>query len=122
MAIFIGNLPPAATEADLRELARPPAGSHLRIIKKKSRDGEFVRFALLQTTGPKQAHKLIARLNGKRLLGTKLVAREYQPRVAGNEQRRIDWRQLDWPGAERRRDERRSMLSQPEPVLLTAAA
>jgi hypothetical protein len=36
MVIFIGNLPPLATESDLCELARLPAGSHLRIIKKKN--------------------------------------------------------------------------------------
>lgn len=122
MVLFIGNLPPLATVSDLCALARVPTGSHLRIIKKKTRDGDVVRFGLLQTADPKQAAKLMARLHGKRLLDAKLVVREYEPRVAGNERRRIDWRQLDWPGAERRQDERRSMLTQQEPVLHTAAA
>jgi hypothetical protein len=122
MVIFIGNLPPLATESDLCELARVPAGAHLRIIKKKNRDGELVRFALLKTTDSRQTHKLLGRLAGKRLLDGRLVAREYQSRVAGNERRRLDWRQLDWSGEERRCHERRSMLAQPEAVLHTAAA
>lgn len=122
MVIYIGNLPSSATEADLCELARLPAGAHLRIIKKKVRDGGLTRFALLQTTDDRQARKLLGRLAGKRLLDARLVAREYQSRVAGNERRRLDWRQLDWSGEERRQDERRSMLSQPQPVLDTAAA
>ncbi|HSJ47822.1 MAG TPA: hypothetical protein VLA26_03155 [Gammaproteobacteria bacterium] len=122
MVIFIGNLPPLATESDLCGLARLPTGAHLRIIKKKTREGELVRFALLNTTDSKQAQKLVGRLAGKRFLDARLVAREYQSRVAGNERRRLDWRQLDWPGEERRQDERRSMLSQPEPMLHTVAA
>jgi hypothetical protein len=124
MVVFIGNLPSQATVADLSELGRLPAGSHLRIIKKrkKDRDGELVRFGLLQTASPKQARKLIARYNGKQCLGAQLTAREYEPRVAGNERRRLDWRQLHWAGDERRQDERRSMLAQHEPMLQAASA
>lgn len=122
MVVFIGNLPSQATVADLCELARLPAGSHLRIIKKKNRDGELVRFGLLQTTSPRQVRKLIARYNGRQCLGVQLTAREYEPRVAGNERRRLDWRQLHWAGDERRQDERRSMLAQQEPMLQAASA
>ena len=121
MVIFIGNLPPLATEYDLCELARLPTGAHLRIIKKKNRDGRLVRFALLKAADDRQARRLQARLTGQRLHDAKLVVREYQPRVAGNERRRLDWRQLDWRGDERRYDERRSMLVQPELILHSAA-
>jgi hypothetical protein len=122
MVIFITNLPPQATVPDLCELARLPSGSHLRIIKKKSRDGELLRFGLLQTPDSRHARKLIARYDGKRYLGERLMARTYEPRVAGNERRRLDWRQLDWHEQERRQDERRSMLSQSEALLQTASA
>ena len=112
MVIFIGNLPVQATEAGMCELARLPAGTHLRVIKKRSRDGEPVRFALVQVDDARQARKLIARLQGRTCHGHKLVVREYQPRVAGNERRRVNWRQLPWDGEERRWEERRSMITE----------
>lgn len=122
MVLYIGNLSPLVTASDLCDLARMPAGAHLRIIKKKTRDGGLVRFALVQTSGPRQAQRIIARLDGKPCQGQRLVAREYEPRAAGNERRRLDWRQLDWTRAERRRDERRTLQTQPELALHSSAA
>lgn len=121
MVLFIGNLSPLVTASDLCDLARMPTGAHLRIIKKKTRDGGLVRFALLQTAGSRQAQRVIARLDGKRCQGQRLVVREYEPRAAGNERRRLDWRQLAWTREERRRDERRTIQTQPELALHSAA-
>ncbi len=121
MVIFIGNLPAQATEMSMCEFARLSAGTHLRLIKKKTRDGELVRFGLVQVDDARQARKLIAKLNGKPCIGHKLVVREYETRVAGNERRRLDWRNVEWQGEERRWDERRSMFSQ-EQLLRTASA
>ncbi len=107
MVIFLGNLPVDATEAGVCALARLPANSHVRIIKKKARDGSMLRFGLIQLEQDKQAHKIIRRLNDRKYLGNRLVAREYHLRVTGNERRRVDWRQVSWDLAERRGRERR---------------
>ena len=122
MAIFIGNLPAQVTEASLAGFVRLPAGAHLRLIKKKARDGELIRFGLVQMEDARQARKLIARLNGKPCIGHKLVVREYLPRVAGNERRRLDWRNLAWHGEERRWDERRTIFRQDLPLQAAASA
>lgn len=108
MVIFLGNLPMEASEAGVCGLARLPTGAHVRIIKKKAHDGSMVRFGLIQLDQDKQAHKIIRRLNDRKYLGCRLVAREYNLRVTGNERRRVDWRKVTWDLAERRGTERRT--------------
>ncbi len=113
MVVFVGNLPKTAVERDLCQIARLDPATPLRIIKKRARTGEMLRYALIPVTDGKQARRLISRLNGYGWQGQRLAARLYQPRVAGNEQRRIDWRTQRWIGVERRCTERRNRPAAP---------
>lgn len=110
MMIFIGNLPPVVSEQTLAvalRLSREDA-QRLRIVRKPSRYGGSVRYAVLQARTESAGHKLIAR-NGKVYVdGNRLVVREFQKRIAGNERRAVNWREKAWPHAERRRSERRA--------------
>jgi hypothetical protein len=108
MVVFIGNLPKYAAEKDICRLARLPLRTAVRIIRKTGRSGQLQRYGLVPVSSESQARRLITRLHGRECLGQKLVAREYQHRIAANERRRVDWRRQDWSGAERRRDERRN--------------
>lgn len=107
MVIFIGNLPMLAAEKDICRVARLPAGTHLRVIKKAGRDGELHRYALVQTESQRQGQRLIRRLHGQVLGGNRLVVREFRQRRAANERRSPHWRIHGSPGVERRRSERR---------------
>ncbi len=108
MVVFIGNLPKSAVEKDLCQLAHLDARSGLRIIRKNARSGEMLRYALVPVSDAKHAQRLIGRVHGLRWQGHRLSARSYESRVAGNEQRRLDWRTRAWFGQERRLSERRS--------------
>lgn len=107
MVVFIGNLPKSAVEKELCQIARLGASSGLRIIRKKARSGEMLRYALVPVSNEKRAQRLIERMQGLRWQGHRLSARSYESRVAGNEQRRLDWRARAWFGQERRLSERR---------------
>lgn len=107
MVVFIGNLPKSAVEKDLCQIARLGTCSGLRIIRKKARSGEMLRYALVPVSDEKYARHLIERMHGFRWQGHKLSARSYESRIAGNEQRRLDWRTRQWQEQERRLSERR---------------
>ena len=108
MVVLIGNLPKYAAEKDLCRLARIPLHTPVRIIRKTGRSGHLQRYALVPVHSQSQATRLITRMQGREWSGQKLVAREYQHRIAANERRRVDWRRQGWAGVERRRDERRN--------------
>ena len=111
MIIFIGNLPAVATVRDSCVFAALSEGMVPRIIKKRCDDGGMYRYALVQTRSEREGHRLIGRLQGKLCHDHVLVAREFKRRVAGNERRRLDWREVGWEGPERRVAERRTLMS-----------
>lgn len=111
MVVFVGNLPKTALEKELCQIARLESCAGLRIIRKKARCGDILRYALVPVHNECHARRLIVRLQGLRWNGHCLTARYYEVRVTGNERRRVDWRSLTWEGEERRVTERRTRPS-----------
>lgn len=110
MIIFIGNLPAVATGRDPCIFAGLPEGVIPRVIKKQDGSGSLYRYALLQTRSEREGRRLIGRLHGRTCHDHILIAREFNNRTAGNERRRLDWRELSWEGPERRVSERRTIM------------
>lgn len=108
MVVFVGNLPKTATEKELCQIARLESCAGLRIIRKRVRCGDRLRYALVPVRGERQARRLIERLQGMHWRGHCLTARYYEARVCANERRRLDWRSVVWEGEERRVAERRT--------------
>lgn len=108
MVVFIGNLPRAAVEKELCQIAQLKNCAGLRIFRKPARSGEMLRYALVPVINERHAEKLIARMHGYRWQGHQLSAHNYASRIAGNEQRRLNWRDGRWSAQERRLSERRS--------------
>jgi hypothetical protein len=109
MIIFIGNLPAVATDRDPCVFAGLPEGMLPRIIKKVDGNGGLHRYALLQSRSDREGRRLIGQLHGRHCHDHMLVAREFRNRSAGNERRRLDWREIPWDNAERRVAERRTV-------------
>jgi hypothetical protein len=109
MIIFIGNLPAVATDRDPCIFAGLPEGMVPRIIKKDDGSGGLHRYALVQARSDREGRRLIGRLYGRTCHDHTLVAREFRNRSAGNERRRLDWREFPWDGPERRVAERRTI-------------
>jgi hypothetical protein len=109
MIIFIGNLPAVARDRDPCVFADLVEGMIPRIIKKHDVNGGLYRYALVQCRTEREGRRLIGRLHGRTCHDHTLVAREFRNRTAGNERRRLDWRELPWTGPERRVAERRSI-------------
>ena len=122
MVIIIGNLPAQATVRGMCDFARLPVGTHLRIVKKKTVDGGMVRYGLVQISDARQAQRLMERIEGQTCHGNRLTAREYEPRVAGNERRQVNWRQVAWHREERRVSERRTAAAPQEVSPLSVSA
>ena len=110
MIVFIGNLPAGISEGELQNLAMPPGGAPVRIVKKRNRNGNLYRYGLVHAGSERDGMKVIRRLHGKECMGMQLVAREFGQRRVGNERRRLDWREVPWTGMERRLGERRSSV------------
>ena len=109
MIVFIGNLHAATLAHDISRLARLPDSACPRIIKKPDGTGGMHRYGLVYMASEREGQKLIKRVHGKNCHGHKLVAREFRQRVASNERRRLDWREVPWRGLEEcRRGERRT--------------
>jgi len=109
MMIFLGNLPRLAREQDLLAMLNLAESERhrVRIVKKLTRSGEMVRFGLFQARTDQQARKTLQQNSELCLQSQPLIVREFVKRVAGNDRRRPDWRQIPWPQAERRLAERR---------------
>lgn len=101
MVVFMGNFPKTAVEKELCQIARLNTCSGLRITRKKARSGEMLRYALVPVSDERHAQRLIRRMRQT------LSAHSCASRVAGNEQRRLDWRTRQWVAQERRLSERR---------------
>ena len=110
MIIFIGNLPAVATDRDPCVFADLVEGMIPRIIKKDDGNGGVHRYALIQSRSEREGRRLIGRVHGRTCHDHTLVAREFRNRTAGNERRRLDWREIAWDCPERRVTERRTIL------------
>jgi hypothetical protein len=111
MIIFIGNLPAVAMDRDPCVFAGLPAGVQPRIIKKQDANGGLHRYALFHARSDREGHRLIERLHGRTCHNHALVVREFWSRSAGNERRRLNWREIPWDGPERRVVERRKVTA-----------
>lgn len=110
MIVFIGNLPAVVTGRDACVFAGLAARMIPRIIKKYDGNGGVHRYALVQTRSEREGQKLIGRVQGRICYEHSLIAREFRNRTAGNERRRLDWREIPWEGPERRVAERRTVM------------
>jgi hypothetical protein len=109
MIVYIGNLHVTTSEHDINRLARLPEGCYSRLIKKPDGHGGLHCYGLVYVPSERKGLKLIKRVHGKICCGNRLVAREFGQRMASNERRRLDWREVPWHGLEeRRRCERRT--------------
>ncbi len=110
MLMFIGNLPAVINEQVLCELAQFPLGTHARIYKKLNGTQVVHRYGLVHLKQARDVKKLVKRLDGKSVHGNRLQVREYEHRRAGNERRRLEWREIPRDGPERRKAERRARV------------
>ena len=107
MIVFVGNLPPQATVNGLSSLFWFRSAPGMRIFKRPDGNGGTLRYGLASVDSRRDGVRLIRRLHGKLYGEQQLTAHEYKQRFLGNERRRLDWREVDWDGPERRGNERR---------------
>lgn len=108
MDIFVGNLPRAASTADLERLfSSYDKAAHIAIKEGHDKDGNSFRYGVCSMESERAALKAIKALNGHRLLGAELTVHEFIHRNYSNERRALGWRQREWEDEERRRHERR---------------
>jgi RNA recognition motif-containing protein len=83
MNIYVGNLPHAAADEDLRQLFEPFGEvTSVAIIKDKF-SGESRGFAFVEMPSKEAAQKAISGLNGSELKGRSLNVNEARPRTEG---------------------------------------
>lgn len=108
MNLYIGNLPDQIDDYDLRkffQIVGNQAG--FRIVTHDTGGGRLQRYGLAEIDDEKLAFQLKARFNGKLFKDSIISVREYTHRSYSNDRRALNWRQMDWQGEERRRDDRR---------------
>jgi len=111
MEIYIGILPNNIVDYDLRKFFNIVGNqASFKIITHDHGNDIKARYGLVEIDSEKLGFQLIARFNGKKLKGSKVVVREYKHRNYSNDQRAINWRQMDWQNEERRTDDRRGSL------------
>ncbi len=109
MELFVGNLPPAITVLELRQVLGPGAAeARYQLVQRCDARGLVHCFARVQVPSDVEARRVIAELQeAGSLAGRKLAVRRYQERNAFRD-RRARWRTQPWHGEERRREDRRS--------------
>ena len=81
MNIFVGNLGPDVTEAELDELFRPFGQVHSVQLMRELFTGKLRGFGFVEMPGKQQSLAAIAGLNGKELAGRPLQVNEARPRM-----------------------------------------
>jgi len=90
MNIFVGNLPRASSEEELRKAFEPYGEiSSVAIIKDKF-SGESRGFGFVEMPDEAAAKKAIAELNGKPLGGRNLTVNQARPKTEGGGGRRFN--------------------------------
>jgi hypothetical protein len=106
MELFIGNLPPKISLAELLIFFRAFKGKADFRLEKGGPDGTLL-YAVAELDSERYARKLVEKYQGAQVRGKKLVIREYVHRSYANERRAVNWREKPWRAGERRRNERR---------------
>lgn len=111
MELYVGILANNIDDYDLRKFFNI-AGTQasFRVVTHDHGHDVKTHYGLVEVDSEKLGFQLIARFNGKRIKGQKVVVREYIRRNYSNDRRAINWRQRDWPHDERRTDDRRGSL------------
>ncbi len=110
MELFIGNLPPNTSLAELLTFFKAFKGrARFHLEKSPPAEGEPTLYAVAEFESERYARKMMERYAQKSLRGCKLVIREYLHRSYANERRAVNWREKPWRAGERRRTERRHM-------------
>ncbi|MGD8514040.1 MAG: RNA-binding protein [Granulosicoccaceae bacterium] len=126
MEIYIGNIPEGVDDYDLRKFIGVSGGeTRFRIIDKSGKNGRRIRYGYADIEPARLAIKAMSRNHGREWLGHKITVREFRHRSYSNERRTLNWREIDWQGAERRHVDRRgkgklNRTSHDEPVRLYA--
>ncbi len=114
MELFIGNLSPEATPAELwgifRRTGLLPWRSNFsaRVVRTLvGPEGRIHHYGRVTVHSERHAKRAVRRFSGQRLHGRCLIVREFRFRAAGNERRALNWRLRAWQGPERRFGERR---------------
>lgn len=115
MDVFVGNLSPRTTLGDLVTFFKSFSSSaRFQIFDKQFDDGNTTRYAVASIEPDKLAEKVIKKLSGMSLNGSRVVLREFNHRNYGNERRAMGWRDKIWQGEERRKNERRRKIAAPD--------
>ena len=87
--LFVGNIPYATTEEDLRDLFGRSGGkvSSVRIITDFD-TGRSKGYAFVEMSTPDEAQKVVQELNNFSIGGRSIVVNEARPRPAGGRDRR----------------------------------
>lgn len=109
MELYIGNLSDKVSIDDLHRLFRG-FGRNLqfRFEFRILDDGGKARYAVVEFDSERLARKAIDKLRHTPLYGQPLIIHEYVHRSYNNERRAVGWRNRQWPGNERRSNDRRN--------------
>jgi len=81
MNIFVGNLPPEATEMEIAELFKPFGQVTSVQLMRELFTGKLRGFGFVEMPGKLQSLAAIAGVNGKELAGHPLKVNEARPRL-----------------------------------------
>lgn len=82
--LFVGNIPYAATEEDLRSLFSQSGGKveSVRVITDLD-TGRSKGYAFVEMASPEEAQKVIQELNNSSMNGRPIMVNEARPRASG---------------------------------------
>ena len=109
MDIYIGNVPPSISVAQLKSLFIGFDKHATFSIKRVKGDYQLFTFGLVTIPSELLAKKAIKRLNNKRIDGRLIVVREYSSRPGNKDRRNTNYRNRKWMSKERRQNERRTI-------------
>ncbi|RMH08214.1 MAG: RNA-binding protein [Nitrospirae bacterium] len=81
--LYVGNLPYASTDQDLRELFAPHGTVQSANVVTDRYTGRSRGFGFVEMATPEEAQKAIAALNGSDFQGRNLVVNEARPKEKG---------------------------------------
>ena len=87
MNIFVGNLGPDVTEAEVAELFKPFGHVESVQLMRELFTGKLRGFGVVEMPGKQHSLAAIAGLNGKELAGRALQVNEARPRVSRGRRR-----------------------------------
>lgn len=126
MELFIGPVPEGTTTSDLLDLLYESVhhhlfprmadlvmhrisidpGTRLRVVRR----GQSRKFGYVKMNDPGMGQFFLEALNGERIRGVPVNAREFKRRALQKDRRAVHWRIKNWRGEERRVSERRTLF------------